>query len=163
APALAGWKATGSTRLLSALTGSPLGMRSGAANGPPGKPERPMTEGWLPALITRIIAVAVWPTRTDPKRTTLGEAVKLVTGRRPVPVIATVALVPSLAVMVIELLAAPARCGTNTRRSGSASPGLMMVPALGSPDTRNGPAGLLIEVTVTGLARAWTRSSTIGT
>src|SRR5262249_24028996 len=132
-------------------------MRSGAANGPPGKPERPMTEGWLPALITRIIAVAVRPTGTDPKRTTLGEAGEVGTRPWAGPGHRHGGAGSVAGRNGHRTAGGPARCGTNTRRSGSASPGLMMVPALGSPDTRNGPAGLLIEVTVTGLAPALTR------
>ena len=63
-----------------------------------------MREGWLPALTTWISFVAVLPTGTDPKCTTPGEAVNLVTGGSPVPVRLTVALAPWLGVMVNEPL-----------------------------------------------------------
>src|SRR5690349_19129219 len=115
--------------------GRPSVARSGAPNGPPGSPVRPMTDGWLPTLVTSMVILAVWPTGTGPKWTTAGVALNLVIGARPVPVRVTVTGLPRLGVMVNDPLLVTLCRGVKTTSTGIASPGLMTVPTLGRPVT----------------------------
>src|SRR5579864_8797203 len=110
-----------------------------------------MSEGWLPALRTLIITVAVWPVATFPKFTVLGEATNLVTGARPVPVSDTVTLAPWVPVMVIEPVVGPAFVGAKVKSTGIDWPGLITVPTAGGLTAANGLAGSLMEVIRTGL------------
>src|SRR5215469_9685633 len=101
-------------------------------------------------MLTQIFAV--WPTRTEPKRTRDGTEMNLVTGRRPAPDSVTVTLVPLSPVTVSELVAGPGRAGVNRTWTGIAAPGLMTVPGVGRPAAVYGPVGALTEVTRTGMS-----------
>ena len=121
-----------------------------------------MRDGWLPALVTWISTVAVWPTGTDPKFTELGEAVNWVTAGSPVPVRVTVAVVPLLPVMLNEPLDVTACCGAKMICTGMVWPGWMTVPTVGRYRALYGPAGGVTEVTVTGVSPPLTMLSTSG-
>src|SRR5436305_4196297 len=109
-----------------------------------------MAAGWLPALVIWTQAVAVRPALTVPNLTEVGDAVNLLTGGRPVPDRVTLALAPVLPAIVSEEVEEAACIGPKATWTGTASPGWMMDPGLGSPRAANGGAGPWTVVTFSG-------------
>ena len=148
-PRLCGVNVTGSMTVSPAPSVMPAGTGTGVPNGTDGAEKPLIVIGRLPVSAMLTVRAACCPSGTGPNLTRAREALRVPRPVTPVPPRLTAATVPPrLPARLSEPVCPPAAAGLKLTVTVSDSPGLIVVPAAGSPLALNGPAGAMLRVTV---------------